>query len=35
MNRGFWLGNLKERQVLGRPSRNWKYNLKLYFKEIR
>jgi hypothetical protein len=27
MNRRFWLGNLKERQALGRLSRKWKYNL--------
>ena len=35
MNRRLCLGKLKERQALGRPCGKWKYNLNLYFKEIR
>ena len=32
---GFWWGNLREREPLGRPRRKWKDNIKMDFHEVR
>jgi hypothetical protein len=32
---GFWWGNLREREPLGRPRRKWKDNIKMDFQEVR
>ena len=31
---GFWWGNLRERDHLGRPRRRWEDNIKMYLKEV-
>jgi len=31
---GFWWGNLKERDHLGRPRRRWESNIKMDFQEL-
>jgi len=31
---GFWWGNLKEREPLGRPRRRWEDNIKMDFQEV-
>jgi hypothetical protein len=31
---GFWLGNLRERDHLGRPRRRWEDNIKMYLQEV-
>ena len=31
---GFWWGNLRERDQLGRPRRRWEDNIKMDLKEV-
>ena len=31
---GFWLGNLRERDPLGRPRRRWEDNIKMDLQEV-
>jgi hypothetical protein len=31
---GFWWGNPKERDHLGRPRRRWEENIKIYLQEV-
>ena len=31
---GFWWGNLRERDHLGRPRRRWEDNIKMDLKEV-
>jgi len=31
---GFWWGNLRERDVFGRPRHGWEDNIKMYLLEV-
>jgi hypothetical protein len=32
---GFWCGNLRERETLGRPRHRWEDNIKMDIQEVR
>ena len=34
MHTGFWWGNLREKDLLGRPRCRWEDNIKVYVKKI-
>jgi hypothetical protein len=34
VNTGFWWGNLRERDPLGRPRRKWEDNIKIHLQKV-